>query len=151
MEHSDGTTLIINGTITEWETSIDPVGLGYRATTVTIMESEPSNNLMHKPSRCNPIFKEKDKEDESMSVKIKKQPREITIEELQKGEEFEEVRIHIDKDKREEIESKYGISYDYASKLFLSDDEIKFKENYLITRCGNVPYSIINKIEVVEK
>ena len=86
-----------------------------------------------------------------MSVKIRKQPKEISLEEFKKGEEFEEVRIHIDKDKREEIESKYGISYDYASKLFLSDDEIKFKENYLITRCGNVPYSIINKIEVVEK
>lgn len=147
MEHSDGTTLIINGIVTEYETTDYP--LHYRETTVTIRESV--YELMHPQARCNPIFKEEDKEDKSMSVRIKKQPREITIEELQKGEEFEEVRIHIDKDKREEIESKYGISYDYASKLFLSDDEIKFKENYLITRCGNVPYSIINKIEVIEK
>ena len=146
MKLPDG-TIHINGIVTEYETSIEyPVG--YRETTVTIRELEPQNNLMHKLSRCNPIFKE---EDESMSVKIRKQPKEISLEEFKKSEEFEEVRIHIDKDKREEIESKYGISYDYASKLFLSDDEIKFKENYLITRCGNVPYSIINKIEVVEK
>ena len=149
MKLSDETHIHINGIVTEYETSIEyPVG--YRETTVTIRESEPQNNLMHKLSRCNPIFKE-EKGDKSMSVKIRKQPKEISLEEFKKGEEFEEVRIHIDKDKREEIESKYGISYDYASKLFLSDDEIKFKENYLITRCGNVPYSIINKIEVVEK
>ena len=65
--------------------------------------------------------------------------------------EDEEVRIHIDKEKREEIESKYGVSYHYTSRLLLSDDEIQFKENYLTTEYGNVPYEIINKIEVVEK
>lgn len=146
MELPDGTTLTINGIVTEYETTDYP--LHYRETTVTIRESV--YELMHPQARCKPIFKE-EKEDESMSVRIKKQPREITLEELQKGEEYEEVIIHIDKDKKEEIENKYGISYDYASKLFLSDDEIKFKENYLITRCGNVPYSIISKIEVVEK
>ena len=156
MKLPDGTTFSINGIVTEYETSIEyPVG--YRETTVTIRELEPQNNLMHKLSRCNTRLDwtnrevKEEKEDKNMSVRIKKQPKEISLKELQKGEEFEEVRIHIDNDKREEIESKYGISYDYASKLFLSDDEIKFKENYLITRCGNVPYSIINKIEVVEK
>lgn len=146
MKLPDG-SIHINGELTEYKTSIYS-SLGYRETTVTIRESV--YELMHPQARCNPIFKE-EKEDKSMSVKIRKQPKEISLEEFKKGEEFEEVRIHIDKDKREEIESKYGISYDYASKLFLSDDEIKFKENYLITRCGNVPYSIINKIEVVEK
>lgn len=146
MKLFDGTPLTINGVVTEYETTDYP--LHYRETTVTIRES--AYELMHPLARCNPILKE-EKEDKSMSVKIKKQPKEISLEEFKKGEEFEEVRIYIDKDKREEIESKYGISYDYASKLFLSDDEIKFKGNYLITRCGNVPYSIINKIEVVEK
>lgn len=148
MKLFDGTTLTINGIVTEYETTDYP--LHYRETTVTIRES--AYELMHPQTRCNlTLFKEEEEEDKSMSVKIKKQPKEISLEEFKKGEEFEEVRIYIDKDKREEIESKYGISYDYASKLFLSDDEIKFKENYLITRCGNVPYSIINKIEVVEK
>ena len=145
----DGSTHTINGTVTEYETSIDNT-IGYRETTVTIVEKEPLN-LMHKLSRCNPIFKEEDKKDESMSVKIRKQPKEITIEELQKGEEYEKVIIHIDNDKKNEIENKYGISYEYASKLSLSDDEIKFKENYFITKYDNVPYEIISKIEVVEK
>ena len=144
----DGTALTTNGIVIEYETSIEcPVG--YRETTVTIREQEMQYNPMHKSSRCNPIFKEN--EDKNMSVRIRKQPKEITIEELQKGEEYEEVIIHIDKDKKEEIENKYGICYDYASKLFLSDDEIKFKENYLITKYDNVPYEFISKIEVVEK
>lgn len=143
MKLPDG-TIHINGIVTEYETSIEyPVG--YRETTVTIREKEYERLIGAKR------FRETENEDKNMSVRIRKQPKEISLEEFKKGEEFEEVRIHIDKDKREEIESKYGISYDYASKLFLSDDEIKFKENYLTTGFGNVPYSIISKIEVVEK
>jgi len=149
MKLSDETHIHINGIVTEYETSIEyPVG--YRETTVTIREKEPQQNLMQELRRCNPIFKE-EKEDKSMSVKIKKQPKEITIEELQKGDEYEEVIIHINEEKREEIENKYGVDYNFASKILLSDDEIKFKENYLTTRFGNVPYEIISKIEVVEK
>lgn len=150
MELPDGTTNTITGRVTEYE--ID-YSMGYKETRVTIQALEPQNNLMHnlmhKQSRCNPIFKEK--EDESMSVKIKKQPKEITIEELQKGDEYEEVIIHINEEKREEIENKYGVDYNFASKILLSDDEINFKENYLTTRFGNVPYEIISRIEVVEK
>ena len=148
MKLPDGTTLTINGIVTEYETTDYP--LHYRETTVTIRES--AYELMHPRARCNPtLFKEEDKEDKSMSVKIKKQPKEITLEEFKKGEEFEKVIIHIDNDKKKEIENKYGISYDYAYKLSLSDDEIQFKENYLFTKYDNVPYEIITKIEVVEK
>lgn len=148
MKLSDKTHIHINGIVTEYETTNYP--LHYRETTVTIRES--AYELMHPQARCNPtLFKEEDKEDESMSVRIKKQPKEITIEELQKGDEYEEVRIHIDKEKRAEIENKYGVNYHYSSSILLSDDEIKFKENYLTVECGNVPYAIISKIEVVEK
>lgn len=149
MKLSDETHIHINGIVTEYETSIEyPVG--YRETTVTIRELEPLNPI-HKPSRCNLLFKEEVNEDKNMSVRIRKQPKEITLEELQKGDEYEKVIIHIDNDKKKEIENKYGISYDYAYKLSLTDDEIKFKENYLFTKYDNVPYEIINKIEVVEK
>lgn len=148
MKLFDGTPLTINGIVTEYETTDYP--LHYRETTVTIRES--AYELMHPQARCNlTLFKEEDKKDESMSVKIKKQPKEITIEELQKGDEYEEVIIHIDKDKKEEIENKYGVNYYYTSRILLSDDEIQFKENYLTVDCGNVPYAIISKIEVVEK
>jgi len=149
MELSDETHIHINGIVTEYETSIEyPVG--YRETTVTIRESEPQNNLMHKLSRCNLILKE-EKEDKNMSVKIRKQPKEISLKELQKGDEYEEVVIYIDEEKREEIENKYGVNYSFASKILLSDDEIQFKENYLTVTYVNVPYEIISKIEVVEK
>lgn len=148
MKLSDRTNITINGIVTNYETSIEyPVG--YRETTVTIREKEPQQNLMQELRRCNPIFKEK--EDENMSVKIKKQPKEITIEELQKGDEYEEIRIHINEEKKEEIENKYGVNYHYTSIIYLTDDEIQFKENYLITEYDNVPYVIISKIEVVEK
>lgn len=149
MKLSDETHIHINGIVTEYETSIE-YPIGYRETTVTIREQEPQNNLMHKLSRCNLILKE-EKEDKNMSVRIRKQPREITLEELQKGDEYEEVVIHIDKEKREEIENKYGVNYLFNTKILLSDDEIKFKENYLTIERGNVPYEIISKIEVVEK
>lgn len=151
MKLPNGTHIHLNGVVTEYETTNYP--FEYRETTVTIRES--AYDLMHPQARCNlTLFKEEEEEDESMSVKIKKQPKEITIEELQKGDEYEEVIIHIDKEKREEIENKYGINYHYASsqsRILLSDDEIQFKENYLITEYGNVPYEIISKIEVVEK
>jgi len=148
----DGKPIHINGIVTEYETSIE--NFGVRETTVTIKEVEEAPNnlmhhLMHPQARCNPLLKEK--EDESMSVKIRKQPKEISLEELEKGEEYEKLIIHIDNDKKEEIENKYGISYDYGYRFSLSDDEIQFKENYLTTRFGNVPYEFISKIEVVEK
>ena len=148
MKLSDETHIHINGIVTEYETSIEyPVG--YRETTVTIREQEPQYNPMHKPSRCNLIFKEN--EDKNMSVRIKKQPKEITLEELQKGDEYEKVIIHIDNDKKKEIENKYGVNYVFISEILLSDDEITFNENYLTVKYGNVPYEIISKIEVVEK
>ena len=146
MKLPDG-TIHINGIVTEYETSID-YPLEYRETTVTIRES--AYDLMHPQARCKPIFKEEN-EDKNMSVRIRKQPKEITVVELQKGDEYEEIRIHINEEKKEEIENKYGVNYHYTSIIYLTDDEIKFKENYLTTRCGIVPYSIISKIEVVEK
>ena len=150
MKLSDETHIHINGIVTEYETSIEyPVG--YRETTVTIREQEPQNNLMHPQARCNSIFKEEEKEDKNMSVRIKKQPKEITLEELQKGDEYEKVIIHIDNDKKKEIENKYGVNYVFISEILLSDDEITFNENYLTVKYGNVPYEIISKIEVVEK
>ena len=106
MKLSDETHIHIDGIVTEYETSID-YPLEYRETTVTIRES--AYDLMHKQSRCNPRLDwtnrevKEENEDKNMSVRIRKQPKEISLKELQKGEEFEEVRIHIDNDKREEI------------------------------------------------
>ena len=147
MKLPNGKPFTINGIVTEYEINYSRE---YKETRVTIRELEQLNPI-HKPSRCNLLFKEEVNEDKNMSVRIKKQPKEITIEELQKGNEYEEVIIHINEEKKEEIENKYGVNYCFTSKILLSDDEINFKENYLIVKYGNVPYAIISKIEVVEK
>lgn len=149
MKLPDG-SIHINGEVTEYETLICS-SLGYRETTVTIRESV--YELMHPQARCNPIFKE-EKEDKSMSVKIKKQPREITLEELKQGEEYERVTIHIDEDKKHEIENKYGIHYGFLPVMNFNDAEFDFKEHYLMVDNNSnkrIPYEIIEKIEVVEK
>ena len=149
MKLPDG-SIHINGEVTEYETLICS-SLGYRETTVTIRESV--YELMHPQARCNPIFKE-EKEDKSMSVKIKKQPREITLEELKQGEEYERVTIHIDEDKKHEIENKYGIHYGFLPVMNFNDAEFDFKEHYLMVDNHSnkrIPYEIIEKIEVVEK
>ena len=52
---------------------------------------------------------------------------------------------------KEEIENKYGLNYYFTSRILLQDEEVEFKEHYLTTDVGNVPYEIISKIEVVEK
>ena len=85
-----------------------------------------------------------------MSVKIQKQPREISLKELKKSEEFEKVIIYIDEDVKEEFEKKYGLSYRYKEKIILTNTHLDFKENYLMCDDYNVPYEFITKIEVVD-
>lgn len=98
------------------------------------------------------------KEKKNMSVKIKKQPVEISLEELRKGEEYEKIIIHIDKEKKEELENRYGLKYDFYEKIDINDSELDFKEHYIritetnkVTLPYNIPYDLIKKIEMVEK
>ena len=102
-------------------------------------------------ARCSTI---PNKEQKNMAVKIKKQPVEITLEELKQGEEYERVTIHIDEDKKHEIENKYGIHYGFLPVMNFNDAEFDFKEHYLMVDSNSnkkIPYEIIEKIEVVEK
>lgn len=110
-----------------------------------------SFNHINARSQLMPCQKTLEKENKSMTVKIKKQPKEITLEELKQGEEYERVIIHIDEDKKHEIENKYGIHYRLMLKNTLTDTELEFKEHYIKTHMDNIPYEIIEKIEVVEK
>lgn len=98
------------------------------------------------------------KEKKNMSVKIKKQPIEISLEELRKGEEYEKIIIHIDKEKKEELENRYGLKYDFYETIDINDSELDFKEHYIritetnnVTLPYNIPYDLIEKIEIVEK
>lgn len=119
---------------------------------ITLVEDDELDNLRTSfdkiNARCSTI---PNKEQKNMTVKIKKQPREITLEELKQGNEYEKVIIHINNEKKEEIENKYGIHYRLMPKNTLTDTEIEFKEHYIKTHIDTIPYEIIAKVEVVEK
>ena len=116
-----------------------------------IKREEVTNNIN---CRCTT----KTKEEKTMSVKIKKQPKETSLEELKKGEEYERIIIHIDKEKKEELENRYGLKYNFYEKIDINDSELDFKEHYIritetnkVTLPYNIPYDLIEKIEIVEK
>lgn len=113
-----------------------------------------SFNHINARNQLMPCQKTLEKENKSMAVKIKKQPVEITLEQLKQGEEYERVTIHIDEDKKHEIENKYGIHYGFLPVMNFNDAEFDFKEHYLMVDSNSnkrIPYEIIEKIEVVEK
>lgn len=121
---------------------------------ITLVEDDELDNLRTSfdtiNARCSTIH---NKENKSMTVKIKKQPVTITLEELKKGEEYEKVTIHINEDKKHEIENKYGVHYGFLPVMSFNDAEFDFKEHYLMVDSNSnkkIPYEIIEKIEVVE-
>lgn len=154
--------LEIKGNLISMES--EPLGLFGRKTTLVI-ENDGNLYVEHKNARCKPIpnealdcFKEATnqvaRESNNMSVKIKKQPKEITLEELKQSEEFERVTIYIDEDKKHEIENKYGVHYGFMPRMSFEIADFDFKEFYVAIEDGNfkrIPYEIIEKIEVVEK
>ena len=103
---------------------------------------------------CQKTLENIGKENKSMTVKIKKQPREITLEELKQAEEFEKVTLYIDKNKQNEIEERYGVSYRLLPCMEFERADFDFREHYVAIEDGNfkkIPYDFIEKIEVVEK
>lgn len=140
--------LQINGIVDNFETTVE-YPYGYRETTVTIRDTD----TIQLPIGARPQQKIQT-EDDNMTVKIKKQPKTITIEQLKQGEEYERVTIHIDEDKKHEIENKYGVHYGFLPVMNFNDAEFDFKEHYLMVDSNSnkkIPYEIIEKIEVVEK
>ncbi len=133
----------IKGTIVEMERT-----MGLRTETkLIVVEDGYVENIN---CRCAMEPYTNKKEDGNMAVKIKKQPVEISLEELKQADEFEKVIIHIDNEKKEEIENKYGLRYGYSRHQTFTNEEISFKEHYLISDDDDViPYEIITKIEVV--
>lgn len=164
----------VEGRVTSMEMSKDSLN-GIKTTTVTFVEDLP--NITYSPThimgRCridpsltseqinrivtNNLNKSLNKKpkSESMTVKIKKQPKEITLEELKQGEEYESVRIYIDEEKKEKIEKQYGVTFGFSEIIAVCQSEIEFKENYMFLEMDygykNVPYEFIEKIKVVEK
>ena len=93
----------IKGTIIEMERNY---GL-HPETKLIVVEDNSAVEMIN--CRCSMEPFTNKKEEDNMSVKIKKQPREITLEELKQADEFDKLIIHIDNDKKEAIEEKYGL------------------------------------------
>lgn len=159
-----------NGRLISMSREVNHSMLGSTKTTVTFVE-DPMITSYHEPIRCRcnivpPITVDEEKirksflkslrkENDKMVVKIKKQPKEISLEELKQGEEYESVRIYIDEKKMEKIEKQYGVIFGFSEIIAVSQSEIEFKDNYMFLEMDygykNVPYEFIEKIEVVEK
>lgn len=134
----------IKGTIVEMERNM---GL-MTETKLIVVEDEPVENIN---CRCAMKPYTNKKEDGNMAVKIRKQPVEISLEELKQADEFEKVIIHIDNDKKEAIEEKYGLKYGMSNRVYFRNEELEFKENYLRSDDDDIiPYEFITKIEVVD-
>lgn len=135
----------IKGTIIEMERTY---GL-HPETKLIVVEDNSAVEMIN--CRCSMEPFTNKKEEDNMSVKIKKQPREITLEELKQADEFEKLIIHIDNDKKEAIEEKYGLKYGMSNRVYFRNGELEFKENYLRSDDDDiVPYEFITKIEVVD-
>lgn len=148
-----GVELDIKGWIRSMEMETDFIKKPRRIHHITLVEDDELDNLRTSfdtiNARCSTI---PNKEQKNMAVKIKKQPKEITLEELKQADEFEKVIIHIDNEKKEEIEEKYGVKYGISNKTWFTNEELEFKEHYLRSSDDyTIPYEIITKIEVVEK
>lgn len=64
---------------------------------------------------------------DNMSVKIKKQLREISLNEFKKSDvQYEQVELIINTEKKEELENKYGIEYNFTEKISFNMGEIEF-------------------------
>lgn len=143
----------LKGNLMSLESSTE-IPYGNTTHCLEIVHLRTSFNHINARNQLMPCQKTLEKENKSMAVKIKKQPVEITLEQLKQGEEYERVTIHIDEDKKHEIENKYGIHYGFLPVMNFNDAEFDFKEHYLMVDSNSnkrIPYEIIEKIEVVEK
>lgn len=96
---------------------------------------------------------EKIEKGDEMSVKIKKPVKEISIDELRKGIEFEELKITIDGSKKDTIEKQLGLKYNYPNEIIVCDGEILFTDYIMEVHNHGyypIPYDIIEKLEVRE-
>ena len=156
----DDIELDITGSIQSMKCTREYVDMSRATYHITIVEDNNLDALRtsinHINSRCSTNYEKSYniKEQKNMTVKIKKQPVEITLEELKQGEEYERVTIYIDEDKKHEFENKYGIHYGFLPVMNFNDAEFDFKEHYSMVDSNSnkkIPYEIIEKIEVVEK
>lgn len=137
------------GSIISWEQNRDFLNREFRVNMDVVIDKIIENNTFCVTWNLSNEKHDMEVSSDNMSVKIKKQPREISLNEFKKSDvQYEQVELIINTEKKEELENKYGIEYSFTEKIVLNTGEIEFFENYLKMNHLTVPYILIEKIMV---
>ena len=138
---------LYKGSIISWEQNRNFLNREFRVSMDVVIDKIIENNI--NSVTWNLSNEKHDMESDNMSVKIKKQSREISLNEFKRSDvQYEQVELIINTEKKEELENKYGIGYNFTEKIVLNTGEIEFFENYLKVNYLTVPYILIEKIMV---
>ena len=138
---------LYKGSIISWEQNRNFLNREFRVSMDVVIDKIIENNI--NSVTWNLSNEKHDMESDNMSVKIKKQSREISLNEFKRSDvQYEQVELIINTEKKEELENKYGIGYNFTEKIVLNTGEIEFFENYLKVNYLTVPYVLIEKIMV---
>lgn len=137
------------GNIISWEQTRDFLNREFRASMDVMIDKIIEDNTFSVTWTLSNEEHDMEVSSDNMSVKIKKQQREISLNEFKRSDvQYEQVELIINTEKKEELENKYGIEYSFTEKIVLNTGEIEFFENYLKVNYLTVPYVLIEKIMV---
>lgn len=137
------------GSIISWEQTRDFLNREFRASMDVMIDKIIEDNTFNVTWTLSNEKHDMEVSSDNMSVKIKKQQREISLNEFKRSDvQYEQVELIINTEKKEELENKYGIEYSFTEKIVLNTGEIEFFENYLKVNYLTVPYVLIEKIMV---
>ncbi len=137
------------GSIISWEQTRDFLNREFRASMDVMIDKIIEDNTFNVTWTLSNEKHDMEVSSDNMSVKIKKQQREISLNEFKRSDvQYEQVELIINTEKKEELKNKYGIEYSFTEKIVLNTGEIEFFENYLKVNYLTVPYVLIEKIMV---
>ena len=137
------------GSIISWEQNRNFLNREFRVSMDVVIDKIIENNINSVTWNLSNEKHDMEVSSDNMSVKIKKQSREISLNEFKRSDvQYEQVELIINTEKKEELENKYGIGYNFTEKIVLNTGEIEFFENYLKVNYLTVPYILIEKIMV---
>lgn len=137
------------GSIISWEQTRDFLNREFRVSMDVVIDKIIEDNIFSVTWNLSNEKHDMEVLSDNMSVKIKKQSREISLNEFKRSDvQYEQVELIINTEKKEELENKYGIGYSFTEKIVLNTGEIEFFENYLKVNYLTVPYVLIEKIMV---
>ena len=140
---------LYKGSIISWEQNRNFLNREFRVSMDVVIDKIIEDNTFSVTWNLSNEKHDMEVSSDNMSVKIKKQSREISLNEFKRSDvQYEQVELIINTEKKEELKNKYGIEYSFTEKIVLNTGEIEFFENYLKVNYLTVPYILIEKIMV---